>query len=81
MKTHYSHSEIIRCSCGTVFAACADGMQDEEWRDNRKEYLEAGCTSEIVAHEKFQTGEVQLKGCDCPKTLKQVADRSQLQLF
>tara|TARA_R110000744_G_scaffold128069_1_gene235086 strand:+ start:719 stop:931 length:213 start_codon:yes stop_codon:yes gene_type:complete len=68
--------EIINCKCGKSFAACTDGMQDEEWREERIEYVKVGCTINFVDRQDFN-----FESCDCPKTEKQILERTQLNLF
>jgi hypothetical protein len=58
-----NNAEIIRCKCGVVFAACVEGHQDKEWDKNKRQYLKAGCTREIVPFDSFRFG-----SCDCKKT-------------
>ena len=69
-------TEIIKCSCGTVFAACVDGYQDKDWREARQGYLEAGCKVEFVQRKEFE-----LSSCDCPKSKEEVLAKNQLSLF
>lgn len=68
--------EIIKCSCGVTFAACAEGHQDKEWHESKIEYLGGGCTA-LTIH----TEDLDLRYCDCPKTAKEKAARQQLQMF
>lgn len=45
--------EVIVCHCNRIYAACADGYQDDEWANNKKEYLNEGCTSKLVHSKSF----------------------------
>lgn len=68
--------EIINCKCGKSFAACVDGMQDEEWKEQKTEHVKAKCTVHFVDRQDFK-----FESCDCPKTEKQILERTQLNIF
>lgn len=70
--------EVIKChTCGTIFAACCDGYQDDDWRKERKKYLDSGCTVTFENRE-----DVQVSSCDHPKIIKRPATPpGQLTLF
>lgn len=67
--------EVIKCSCGKVFAACVDGSQDDEWKENKKQYLKAKCTIEYKERQDFV-----FESCKCPKTIKDIQKQSQFSL-
>lgn len=56
--------ECIYCRCGTLFAACVDGSQDEEWNKNKSIYRRAGCKVKIVESCDFRG----LGSCSCDVT-------------
>jgi hypothetical protein len=66
--------EIIKCSCGVIFAACVEGYQDKDWDKNKREYLNAGCTCFTSAPNSFTLG-----SCDCDKS-KPKTTSNQLQI-
>lgn len=58
-------SQIIKCPCGKIFAACAEPYcyTDAEWHRDVRAYVKKGCTVSMA-----EKGEVQ-KGfdkCTCP---------------
>lgn len=62
---------IKRKCCGTIFAACWDGHQDEEWYKEVKEATKKGHTVELISSVRFKFSE-----CIC-----NYVDPNQLNLF
>ena len=53
--------EAIYCGkCGTLFAACVDGYQDNEWNSNKQDYLRRGDKVELI-----ENNSVTLNSCKC----------------
>lgn len=70
--------QVIRCSCGVIFAGCVEPYcyKDTEWQRNMRRYVKQGCTVEM------QGNDVQLGQCTCKrKTKKTKGDPNQLTLF
>ena len=67
MENELKNVEIIKCAHGVVFAACVEGYEDKTWDENKRKYLKAGCTMEIVKSDDFMFGV-----CDCNKAKPEV---------
>ena len=68
--------EVIKCKCGKCFAACVDGYQDQEWKDEKKEYLRIGFSVDYIQRQDFI-----FEQCSCPKSEKEILEQNQLTLF
>ena len=72
MKNKDRIIEVITCKCGTQFAACSDGYQDDDWRKARTEYLKFGSSVDFIKPEASI-----LNNRECPKN-KEHRDMLQL---
>ena len=55
--------EAIYCGkCNALFAACVNGFQDNEWEENKRDYLRRGDKVEEIPNDG-----VTITSCDCRK--------------
>lgn len=66
-KAKRNKIEWIMCLCGEPIAGCINGLQDDDWNENKANYLRKGYTASITEDDTIQFGQ-----CRCNEIMNWV---------